>query len=75
MSRIKIFKIEKEFKNIDKLYDYILENANFIGTCCGIKIEKPIRERPFCITGFEEKTKRNILFYYTYETMPESLVN
>lgn len=73
MSEIKTFKIEKEFKNIDALYDYILKDVEFIGTSCGIRIENPMRECPFCIIGFEVKTKRNILFYYSHEIMPESL--
>lgn len=62
MSEIKTFKIEKEFKNIDDLYDYILKDVEFIGTSCGIRIENPMRECPFCIIGFEVKTKRNIFF-------------
>lgn len=73
MSEIKTFKIEREFEDIDELYDFIIRDVDFIGKSFGVRIEKNITERPFCITGFEEKTKRNILFYYTHETIPESL--
>ena len=58
MSKIKTFKIDEEFENIDDLYDFILENVKFIGKSCEIRIEKPMREHPFYIAGFEEKTKR-----------------
>nr|DAS62817.1 MAG TPA: hypothetical protein [Caudoviricetes sp.] len=73
MSEIETFKIDEEFDNIDDLYDFILENVEFIGKSCGIRIEKPMRERPFCITGFEEKTKRQILFYHAQENLPENI--
>ena len=43
MSEIETFKIDEEFDNIDDLYDFILENVEFIGKSCGIRIEKPMR--------------------------------
>lgn len=73
MSEIKTFKIDRGFENIDDLYNFIKKDVDFIGKSCDIRIEKSIMERPFCITGFEHNTKRQILFYYTHETMPESL--
>lgn len=73
MSEIRTFKIDKEFENIDDLYDFIMGDVDFIGKSCGIRIEKSLRERPFCITGFEEKTQRQILFYYANENSPENI--
>ena len=73
MTEIETFKMAEEFKNIDELYDYLMKNADFIGKYCGIRIEKPLKERPFCITGVEAVTKRKILFYATKETLPENI--
>lgn len=73
MSEIKTFKIDRAFEDIDNLYDFIMEDVDFIGKYCGIRIEKPLKERPFCITGVEEKTKQQILFYCTKETLPENI--
>ncbi len=73
MTKIQTFKIEQKFKNIDELYEFILESVDFIGEYCGIRIEKPLKERPFCITGMESITERKILFYATKETLPENI--
>lgn len=32
-----------------------------------------MRERPYCITGFEAVTERKILFYASENTMPENI--
>lgn len=73
MTEIKTFKIDRTFEDIDDLYDFLMMDVKFIGKYCGIRIEKPLREKPFCITGFEEITKRQVLFYSTKETLPENI--
>lgn len=73
MTEIQTFKMEEKFKNIDELYDYLMKNVDFTGEHCGIRIEKPLKERPFCITGVELVTERKILFYATKETLPENI--
>jgi hypothetical protein len=73
MTEIQTFKIEEKFKNIDELYEHIIKNVDFIGEHCGIRIEKPLKVRPFCITGIEAATERQILFYATMETLPENI--
>lgn len=73
MTEIKTFKLEQTFKDIDDLYEFLLKDVEFVGKYCAIRIEKPLKERPFCITGVEEITKRQVLFYCTKETMPENI--
>ncbi len=73
MTDIQTFKIEQKFKNIDELYEFILKNVDFIDEYCGIKIEKPLKEKPFCITGIELITEKKILFYATKKTLPENI--
>lgn len=73
MTEIQTFKMKEKFKNIDELYEYIIKNVDFIGQHCGIRIEKPLKERPFCITGIESITEKQILFYATKETLPENI--
>lgn len=73
MSEIKTFKVDRTFEDIDDLYDFLIHDVDFIGKYCGIRIEKPLKERPFCITGVEEITERQVLFYCTNETLPENI--
>lgn len=73
MTEFKTFKIEQKFNGTEDLYDYLLNNVNFIGESMGIKIQKPLKDRPFCITGKEKITERNILFFASKSEFPESL--
>jgi hypothetical protein len=73
MTEVKTFNIEQKFKGTDDLYNYLLKNVSFIGESIGIKIQKPLKDRPFCITGKEKITERNILFFATKNEFPESL--
>lgn len=73
MTEIKTFKIEQKFNGTEDLYKYIIENVKFIGESIGIKIQKPLRDIPFCITGKEKITERNILFFASKDEYPEAL--
>ncbi len=73
MTEVKIFKIEQKFSGTEDLYKYIIKNVNFIGESIGIKIQKPLKDIPFCITGKEKITERNILFFASKSEFPESL--
>ncbi|MFA6989622.1 MAG: hypothetical protein WC197_06090 [Candidatus Gastranaerophilaceae bacterium] len=54
MTEVKTFKIEQKFDGIDDLYKYLLKNVNFIGETIGIQIQKPLKDKPFCIIGKEK---------------------
>jgi len=73
MTEIKTFKIDKKFNDIEDLYRYLLKNTEFIGETIGIQIQKPLKGRPFCITGKEKITERNILFFASKSEFPENL--
>ena len=73
MIKIKTFKIEQKFKGIEDLYRYLIKNVEFIGQSIGIQIQKPLKDRPFCIIGKEKITERNILFFASKSEFPESL--
>lgn len=71
MTEVKTFKIEQKFSG--ELYKYLLKNVEFIGESIGVKIQKPLKDIPFCITGKEKITERNILFFASKSEFPESL--
>lgn len=73
MTEVKMFKIEQKFSGTDELYKYLIKNINFIGESIGIKIQKPLKDIPFCITGKEKITERNILFFASKNEYPEAL--
>ncbi len=74
MTGLKTFKFEQEFDSIDELYRFLIENIGFIENKIGVRIgEEGLSERPFCITGKEKITERQILFYASENTMPENL--
>lgn len=73
MSEVKTFKIEKKFNGTEDLYKYLLKNVKFIGNSIGIQIQKPLKGNPFCITGKEKITERNILFFASKSEFPENL--
>ncbi len=74
MTGLKTFKFEQEFGSIDELYQFLIENVGFIENKIGVRIgEEGLKERPFCITGKEKITERQILFYASENTMPENL--
>lgn len=73
MTKIKTFKIEQKFSGTEDLYRYLVENIKFIGQSIGIQIQTPLKDRPFCITGKEKITERNILFFASKSEFPESL--
>lgn len=73
MTNVKTFRIEQQFAGTEDLYRYLLKNVEFIGKSIGIQIQKPLNYRPFCITGKEKITERNILFFASKSEFPESL--
>ncbi len=73
MTEVKTFKIKQEFSGMEDLYRYLLKNVEFIGQSIGIQIQKPLKDRPFCITGKEKITERNILFFASKSEFTESL--
>lgn len=70
---VKTFKIEQKFSGTEALYKYLLKNVEFIGESIGIQIQIPLKDRPFCITGKEKITERNILFFASKSNFVESL--
>ena len=66
-------KIEQKFSGTEDLYKYLIKNVEFIGKSTGIQIQKPLKDRPFCLTGKEKITERNILFFASKSEFPESL--
>ena len=73
MTEVKTFKIEQKFSCTEDLYKYIIKNVKFVGESIGIKIQKPLKGIPFCITGKEKITERNILFFASKDDYPEAL--
>ena len=73
MTEVKTFRIEQKFSGTEDLYRYLLKNVEFIGQSIGVQIQKPLKDRPFCITGKEKITERNILFFASKSDFPESL--
>ena len=73
MIEIRTFKIEQQFSSTEDLYIYLIKNVKFIGESIGIQIQKPLKDRPFCLTGKEKITERNILFFAPKSEIPESL--
>ena len=73
MTEVKTFKIKQKFTGTEDLYNYLLKNVNFIGESIGVKIQKPLKDIPFCITGKEKITERNILFFASKNDFLESL--
>jgi len=73
MDELKMFKIEEKFSDTEDLYRYLQKNVDFIGKSIGVQIQKPIKSKPFCITGKEKITERNILFFATKTPFPENL--
>lgn len=73
MTEVKTFKIEPKFNGTEDLYRYLIKNVEFIGKSTGIQIQKPLKDIPFCITGEEKITERNILFFASKDEYPEAL--
>lgn len=73
MSEVKMFKIEEKFSGTEDLYKYLLKNVKFIGKSIGVQIQEPLKDNPFCITGKEKITERNILFFASKSQFPDNL--
>lgn len=73
-TELKTFEFKQEFKGIDELYRFLIKNIDFIENKIGIRIgEEGLLARPFCITGKEEITQRQILLYASENTLPENI--
>jgi len=73
-TELKTFGFEQEFGSIDELYHFLIENIDFIEDKIGLRIgEEGLKERPFCITGKESITERQVLFYASENTLPENI--
>ena len=73
-TELKTFKFEQEFKSIDEFYRFMMNNIDFVENKVGIRIgEEGLIARPFCITGKEAVTERQILFYGSENTLPENI--
>ncbi len=73
MTEVKTFKIEQKFTGVEELYECLVKNIHYIEQETGIKFQKGLKIRPFCITGFEEITERKILLFASRQDFPESL--
>lgn len=74
MTELKTIKFEQEFESIDELYQFLIKNTDFIENKIGIRVgEEGLAERPFCITGKENITERQILFYASENILPENI--
>lgn len=73
MTNIGTLEIKQKFYAIEDLYRYLLKNVDFIGQLIDIKIQKPLKAKPFCIIGREKITERNILFFASNRDFPENL--
>lgn len=73
MNEVKMFKIEERFSGTEDLYKYLLKNIKFIGNSIGVQIQEPLKDNPFCITGKEKITERNILFFASKSEFPDNL--
>jgi hypothetical protein len=73
MTEVKAFKIEKKFKGVTKLYEYLFKNIQVIEQATDLKIQKNLMVGPFCIIGKEEITERQILIFASEQEFPESL--
>lgn len=73
MTEVKTFKLEQKFSGTEDLYRYLIKNVEFIGESIGVKIQAPLKDKPFCLTGKEKITERQILFYASKGEFHESL--
>lgn len=74
MTELRTIKFEQEFESIDELYQFLINNTDFIENKIGVRIgEDGLKERPFCITGKENVTERQILFYPSENILPENI--
>lgn len=73
MPELKTFKLEEKFSGVEDLYNYLQKNVTTIEALTSIRIQKPLKERPYCITAKEKITERQILFFASKSEFPESL--
>jgi len=73
MSELKTFKLEQKFNGVGDLYNYLRKNIATIENLTGIRIQKPLKESPYCMMAKEKITERQILFFASKSEFPESL--
>ncbi len=73
MIEIKTFEIKQKFIGTKDLYGFLLKNPELIEEEANIKIQKTLKYRSSCVTGKEEITERNILFFVSRREFPDDL--
>lgn len=73
MTEVKTFKIEQKFNGTEELYRYLIKNVKFIGKSIGVQIQTPLKDRPFCLTGREKITERQVLFFASKSEFHEQI--
>lgn len=73
MTEIKTFKLEEKFKSVEDLYNYLKKNVDTLENLTDIEIQKPLKERPYCLTAKEKITEHQILIFASEEIEPESI--
>lgn len=73
MTEVKTFKIEQSFNGVEDLYRHLVKNVEFIEEAIEVQIQKPLKDKPFCLMSKEKITERNILFYASKSEFTESL--
>lgn len=73
MTEIKTFRLEGKFNSVQELYTHLQKNINTLENLTGIKIQKPLKERLYCLTAKEKITERQILIFASEETAPENI--
>ena len=73
MTEIKTFKVKQTFNGTEELYKYLIKNVEFVGKSIGLQVQKPLKDRPFCITGKEKITERQILFFASKSEFHEQI--
>ena len=63
----------QQFRGTGDLYRYLMRNIKFIGQIMSIRIQKPMKSRPFFVIGREKITEKNILFFASKSEFPENM--
>ena len=65
MTEIKTFRIQQKFVGVDDLYKYLLKNVGLLEEVTDLKIQKPLKDRPFCITAKASKDLKASIRFFT----------
>lgn len=73
MTEVKTFKIEKKLNGVEDLYKWLRENVDSIEKLTDLQIQKPLKQKSFCLTAKEKITERQIVIFASERNFPESL--